>query len=268
MTDIHATAIIHKDAVIGEGTRVGPYSVIGPHVVLGKGNVVASHVVIEGHTTIGDENHFFQFASVGAAPQDLKYHGEASRLVIGNKNIVREYVTLQPGTEGGGMLTSIGNRNLFMANVHVGHDGKIGDSNVFANSAALAGHVIVGNGTTVGGLSGIHQFVRLGDLCILGAGSMVAKDIPPYCMAQGDRAGLVGINVIGLQRKKFSQEAVAQVRKLYRELFVATGPFKERIARARAESAGFAEGNAFIDFIANSERGVAAPRKRGAEDAE
>jgi UDP-N-acetylglucosamine acyltransferase len=159
MTDIHSTAVVAPEAEIGDGCSVGPYSVIGPKVKLGNGCRVGSHVVIEGNTTIGDENQIFQFASVGAAPQDLKYHGEDSTLQIGSRNIIREYVTLQPGTEGGGMQTTIGDQNLFMACCHVGHDCRVGHRNVFANSAALAGHVTIGNGVIVGGLSGVHQFV-------------------------------------------------------------------------------------------------------------
>ncbi|MCL4139356.1 UNVERIFIED_CONTAM: hypothetical protein GTU68_039304, partial [Idotea baltica] len=202
---IHSTAIIHEGASLGEGTEVGPYSVIGSKVKLGKNNIIKSHVVIEGNTEIGDENTFFQFASVGAAPQDLKFHGEDSKLIIGNKNTIREYVTLQPGTEGGGMLTSIGDQNLFMASSHVGHDCKVGNANVIANSVALAGHVTIHDFVIMGGLSAVHQFVRIGDSSMISGGSMVIKDIPPFSIAQGDRASLVGINKIGLERRGFSK---------------------------------------------------------------
>lgn len=258
---IHPTAIISPGAGIGEGTSVGPYSVIGPNVILGKNNRVGPHVVIEGHTTIGDDNFIFQFASVGAAPQDLKYRGEASLLEIGSGNRIREFVTMQPGTEGGGMLTRVGDKNLFMANCHVGHDALIGDSNVFANSAALAGHVIVGNGVTVGGLSGIHQFVRIGDLAILGAGSMVSKDIPPFCIAQGDRAGLVGINRVALERRGYKTDEILRLRKIYREIFAAGGKISDKVTALKEANGDFALGASFLDFFLSSERGCAGPRK-------
>ena len=263
-TSFHPTAIIDPQATIGEGTTIGPYSVIGPKVVLGKNNKIASHVVIEGNTKIGDNNIIFQFASVGAAPQDLKYQGEDSLLDIGSGNRIREFVTIQPGTKGGGMVTRIGNNNLFMANCHVGHDGIIGNSNVIANSSALAGHVTLGNGITIGGLCGIHQFTRIGDLCILSGGTMVVKDLPPFCMVQGDRATLIGINKIALERAGYSKEDILKVRKLYREVFHGEGVFSQKIESLRKSYADFAPGSHFLDFLSTSERGITFPR-RGAE---
>jgi UDP-N-acetylglucosamine acyltransferase len=263
MSAIHPTAIISDGAVIGEGSTVGPYSIIGPNVVMGRNNRIGPHVVIEGHTTIGDENGIFQFASVGAAPQDLKFRGEPSRLTIGNANFIREFVTLQPGTSGGGMLTSIGDGNLFMANSHVGHDAHVGSHNVFANSAALAGHVIVGSYTTIGGLVGIHQFVKLGDLCFLGAGSMVTRDVPPFCIGQGDRAGLAGINKVGALRRGYSNEETAALKRLYREIFFGEGTMQSRIETARKTYAGLKPGIEMLDFIQASKRGVTMPRGRG-----
>lgn len=260
-SEIHSTAVIAPGAVIGEGSTVGPYAVIGPHVRLGARNKIGPHVVLDGHTTLGDDNVVFQFASVGAPPQDLKYRGEASTLSIGSRNIIREYVTLQPGTSGGGMTTTIGDGNLFMANCHVGHDSHIGDGNVFANSAAIAGHVTVCNKVTVGGLSGIHQFVVIGDQAIVGGGAMVAKDIPPYTMAQGDRARLVGLNKIGLERNGMSSEQIAQLRKLYREVFFGDGALQERVRSLLGVNSEFAQGKAFLEFIARSKRGVAGPRR-------
>ena len=259
--DIHPTAIVSEKAVIGEGTSIGAYCVIGPRVVIGKNNRIASHVVIEGNTRLAEENIIFQFSSIGAAPQDLKYRGEDSVLEIGSKNRIREFVTLQPGTAGGGMLTRIGSNNLFMANSHVGHDALIGDNNVFANSAALAGHVIVGSGITLGGLCGVHQFVRLGDFCILGAGSMISKDVPPFCIGQGDRAHLFGINKIALQRQGCTESEITKLRSLYKKIFLSGGVLKDKLETAKSEFADFEMGLKMIEFIASSERGVIMPRK-------
>lgn len=269
--EIHPTAIVSPSAKIGAGTIVGPYSIIGADVVIGEGNRVGPHVVVEGHTKIGNGNTIFQFASVGAAPQDLKYRGEPSELVIGNGNIIRECVTLQPGTSGGGMITRIGDGNLFMANTHVGHDSIVGDRCVFANSAALAGHVTVGNGVIVGGLSGIHQFVRLGDVAMIGAGAMVAQDIPPFCMAQGDRATVQGLNRIGLERNGCTKDEFAVLREVYRTVFTSSAAevkgrvFKDRVAYAFGICGESPKALAFLDFLRSSERGIAAHHSQGGE---
>jgi UDP-N-acetylglucosamine acyltransferase len=268
MHSIHPTAIVAEGAVIGAGTTVGPYSIIGPNVLLGDNNTIASHVVIEGHTKIGSGNTFFQFSSIGSRPQDLKFKGEASTLEIGDGNLVREYVTIQPGTAGGGMRTTIGNSNLFMANSHIGHDAHIGNSNIFANSTALAGHITVGNFVNVGGLCGIHQFVRLGDFCLLGAGSMVSNDVPPFCIAQGDRARLAGVNTVGLERRGVSQEEVRAIRRLFKQLFLASGTLEQKLAQARADFASSGLALQMLDFIATSPRGVCSVRKRGAAAAD
>ena len=270
MSFIHPTAIVDPSAQIGEGTKVGPYSIIGPNVVLGRDNTVGPHVVIDGRTTIGNGNSIFQFASVGAIPQDLKYRGEPSELIIGDRNIIRECVTLQPGTTGGGMITRVGGQNLFMANTHVGHDTIVGDRCVFANSAALAGHVVVGNGVIVGGLSGIHQFVRLGDVAMIGAGAMVSQDVPPYFMAQGDRAKIHGLNRVGLERNGGTREDLAAIRSLYRSVFTPSSrpgaprlTFKERLAAAKAEVGGNPRAAHVIAFLESSERGVCAHHGSG-----
>ncbi len=263
MAQIHPTAIIAEGARIGEGSVIGAYSVIGPHVVLGRNSKIASHVVIEGYTTFGENNEVFQFASIGSAPQDLKFRGEASTLVLGNRNLIREYVTIQPGTSGGGMSTTVGDGNLFMANSHIGHDAHIGNSNIFANSTALAGHITVGNFANVGGLCGIHQFVTLGDSCLIGAGSMVSQDVPPYCIAQGDRAGLVGLNTVGLERRGLNEVQIRALRSLFRELFLGPGVLQARLQAARAEYGQDELAMQLIEFVAQSKRGVCSPRKKG-----
>lgn len=272
---IHPTAIVDPAAQIGAGTTIGAYSIIGPNVVLGTDNVVGPHVVIEGITRIGNGNRVFQFASVGAQPQDLKYRGEPSELIIGDKNIIRECATLQPGTTGGGMVTKVGDSNLFMANTHVGHDTIVGSRCVFANSCALAGHVTIGNGVIVGGLSGIHQFVKIGDVAMIGAGAMVSQDIPPYCLAQGDRATIHGLNRIGLERNGGSRDDLSVLRKIYRAIFTPTSPevvgktFKERVFVARGMAGSNARALEFVAFLESSERGVCAhhgSRGAGSED--
>lgn len=260
---IHPTAIVDPSVQIGEGTTVGPYSIIGAGVSLGCNNRIGAHVVIEGNTRIGDGNEFFHFCSVGSRPQDLKYHGEPSELLIGDRNIVREYVTLQPGTKGGGMVTRIGDSNLFMANTHVGHDSVVGDRCIMANSAALAGHVVLGDGVVVGGLVGIHQFVKIGDLVMIGGGAMVTRDIPPFCIAVGDRATLQGLNHIGLERSGVSREEISLLRKIYRDILIGDSVetkglrFKERVEFVRAAASGNVRALAFLQFIDRSERGIA-----------
>ncbi|MGI6524340.1 MAG: acyl-ACP--UDP-N-acetylglucosamine O-acyltransferase [Bdellovibrionota bacterium] len=263
--NIHPTAIIADGATIADDVTVGAYSVIGAKVTIGKGTRVASHVVIDGRTTIGEGNNIFQFASIGAAPQDLKYKGEDTLLEIGDKNIIREYATLQPGTAGGHGFTKVGNNNLFMVYSHIGHDGIVGNNNVFANSCALAGHVTVGNNVIVGGLCGIHQFVKVGDFSMLGGGSMVGKDVPPYCITHGDHAGLVGINQIGLERHGFSPEQIQLIRRLFREIFMGSKTMSQRLALAQEKYGDEPLANAFIQFILNSERGVMSLRRRGGE---
>ena len=263
MSEIHPTALVDSRAEIGEGTSVGPYSIIGPRVKLGANCKVRSHVVIEGNTRIGDGNTIFQFASVGAIPQDLKYKGEDSLLEIGDNNTIREYVTMQPGTEGGGMITKIGDGNLFMASAHVGHDTIVGNHNIVANLGTLAGHVILGDYTTIGGMSGVHQFTKVGNHAFVGGGSVVTSDVPPYCMAQGNRVKLIGVNTIGLQRRGFSEEDIKLIKKTYRKLiFSKEGTLKDRINALRTEIDDSAAATLLIDFVESSERGIASVRSK------
>jgi len=269
MPDIHPTAVIHAGAELAEDCVIGPYSIIGPRVTIGRRSRIGPHVVIEGHTTLGEGNVVYQFASIGAAPQDLKYKGEDSVLIIGNQNIIREYVTLQPGTVAGGMKTVIGDHNLFMAGSHVGHDGVIGDMNIFANFCGMAGHVVIGNKVTIGGMAGVHQFVRIGDLAFIAAGAMVGKDIPPYCMAQGDRATLVGLNQVGLQRNGFSAEQIMRLRRIYRAIFLSRQRLSEGLAGAAELVADFEPGLALIRFLSDpSSRGITLARRKVKEEAD
>jgi len=259
---IHPTAIIAESAKIAASTAIGPYSVIGPHVELGEQCHIASHVVIEGYTKIGAGSKVFQFASVGAIPQDLKYKGEPSTLEIGKNNIIREYVTLQPGTAGGGMKTTIGDGNLFMATVHVGHDATIGEKNIFANGVALAGHVTIGNRVTLGGLSAVHQFCHVGDLSILSGGTMLVNDMPSFCMAQGDRAKLIGLNQIGLERAGLSEDDMLKIKKIYKILFLNGGIFKDNLILARDIANSSASAQSLVDFCSReSDRGICHARK-------
>lgn len=256
MTTIHATASVDPRAELGDEVEVGPYSIIGPKVKIGKGTRVKSHVVIEGNTTLGDANLIFQFTTVGSVPQDLKYRGEDSQLIIGNHNTIREFVSLNPGTAGGGMVTRIGDRNLLMMYCHIAHDCILGDHNIIANGATLGGHVVIEDYVIVGGLVGIHQFVKVGSSAILGAGSMVSKDIPPYCNATGDRARLRGLNLEGLRRRGFTKAQVEALKKAYRIIFQSALRVKDALKRVRKEFPNLPEVAHLVAFIEQSQRGV------------
>lgn len=252
---IHLTAIIYPGAQIGQGTSIGPYSIIGSKVTVGKDNHIGPHVVIEGNTTIGDENSIFQFASIGSKPQDQKHKDQDTRLIIGNRNQIREYVTLQPATTMDG-ITKIGDDNLFMACSHIAHDVTVGSGCWFANNACVAGHAIIGDKVIVGGLAGIHQFVRVGNLAFVGAGSMVAQDIPPFCMAQGDRAKIIKINVVGMQRAGYKLEEIQKIQKIFKHLFYYQDPLEEKIEYVSNNFKGFAPAKYMLDFITSSQRGI------------
>lgn len=256
MTKIHPTAVIAKGALLDDDVEVGPYSVIGEFVRVGRGTSIGSHVVLQGRTEIGPNNRFFQFSSIGEVPQDLKYKGEPTRLKIGEGNTFREGVTVHLGTEKGGGVTTIENNNLFMAYSHVAHDCHIGDGTVFANSVSLAGHVSVENYAIIGGLCGIHQFVRIGESALVGAGSMVSLDIPPYVIAQGDHARLHGINTIGLQRRGWSREAIDSVKKAYKLLFRSRLKLDQALKRVAQEIPNSEPVKHLIDFIRKTERGI------------
>lgn len=253
---IHPTAIIASGAVLGADVTVGAYTVIGPRVRIGAGTWIGPHAVIDGHTTIGAGNHIFQFAAIGAIPQDLKYRGEDSELIIGDHNMIREFTTLHPGTTGGGMITRVGHHNLLMAYTHVAHDCRLGDHNILANGAQLGGHVTVQDYAVVGALVGVLQFAKIGESVILGAGSMVSQDVAPFCNATGDRAVLHGLNTLGLQRRGFGEDIVRALKQAYRIVFRSGLKLAEAVAQVRAELPGFPEVDRFIRFIETSERGV------------
>jgi len=260
---IHETAIVDDRATIEPNVTIGPYSVVGPNVVLGEGCRLESHVVIGGKTTLGPRNHIFSFASIGLQPQDLKYRGEDSRLDIGAGNVIREHVTMNPGTQGGGMLTEIGDNCLFMVGAHVAHDCRVGSSVILANNATLAGHVEVGDFAILGGLSAIHQFVRIGKHSMIGGMSGIENDVIPYGSAMGNRAHLSGLNVVGLKRRNFSRETIHEMRKAYRLLFAEEGTMTERMDDA-LESFGTVEPVMdIIEFIqsgAETSRAICRPK--------
>jgi len=256
MSRIHTTALVDPCAELDLDVEVGPYSIIGPKVKIGKGTRIKSHVVVEGNTTIGEGNHIFQFSTIGSVPQDLKYKGEESQLIIGSYNVIREFASLNPGTSGGGMLTRIGDRNLMMMYCHIAHDCIIGSHSVIANGATLGGHVIIEDYVIAGGLVGVHQFVRVGTGSILGAGSMVSKDITPYCNATGDRVRLRGLNLEGLRRRGFSRDRIDALKKAYRIIFRSGLKTKEALQKARVEIPQTREVGQMIRFIESSERGV------------
>lgn len=256
MTTIHQTALINRQAEIDSDVEIGAYSVIGAGVRIGKETRVASHVVIEGRTSLGQGNAVYQFATIGSRPQDLKYRGEASELIIGNHNTIREYVSLNPGTAGGGMVTRIGDHNLLMMHCHIAHDCLLGSHNIIANGATLGGHVVVEDYVIVGGLVGIHQFARIGSGAILGAGSMVSKDVPPFCNATGDRARLRGLNLEGLKRRGFTANTIDALKKAYRIIFQSKLKTTDALEKVRREVSPTAEIDILLAFIAQSQRGI------------
>lgn len=253
---IHKTAIIDAKAELDSGVEIGPYCIIGPQVKIAKNTKLAPHVVIDGWTKIGEGCRIFQFASLGAIPQDLKYKGEESWVILGNNNTIREFVTIHRGTAQSGGETIIGDNNLLMAYSHVAHDCKIGNQVILANAATLAGHIEIEDYAIVGGLVGIHQFLRLGRHCIIGGGSGVNQDIPPYMMANGQRAKLYGVNNIGLKRHNFSPEAVSNLKKAYHIIFRSGLTVKKALDQVQAEIKNSPEVDHLISFIKSSERGI------------
>lgn len=258
---IHPTSIVEKGAQLDAGVRIGPFCIVGPNVILGAGTHLQSHVVIEGHTTMGAKNEIFPFASIGKAPQDLKYKGEPTTLVIGDGNRIRESATLQPGTVQGGGHTTVGSGNLLMAYTHVAHDCIVGNDNIIANGVQLSGHVTIGNGVTLGGLVGVHQFCRVGDMAMAAGGSMIVEDVPHYCIVQGDRATLRGLNIVGMRRKGLSREQIQMVKHCYKILFSSGAPTVDAAIALCDEQGLLKEAVvlALTEFVRASTRGVTRP---------
>jgi UDP-N-acetylglucosamine acyltransferase len=254
MSLIHPSAVIEDSAILGNNVSVGPFVYIGSEVSIGDNTSIASHTVIEGKTSIGKNNHIFSHAAIGTIPQDLKFDGEDVELIIGDNNTIREFTLLNPGTKGGGSVTKIGNGNLLMAYVHLGHDVIIGDSCILANGATLAGHVELGNHVVIGGLTPVHQFVHVGDYAMVGGASALAQDIPPFCMAEGNRATLRGLNLTGL-RRKVEREEINALKSAYKELFEQGKPIQE-VAQTLFETSTSENVKTLCKFIKTSKRGI------------
>ena len=259
---IHPSAIVDPAAKLGEGVSIGPFCVVGPDVTLGDGVRLVSHVAVDGRTSIGAETVIYPFASIGHRPQDLKFHGEPSELVIGARNQIREHVTMNPGTEGGGMITRVGDDGLFMMGSHVAHDCVVGDHVIMANNATLGGHVTLGDYVIIGGLSAVRQFVRIGSHAMIGGMSGVENDVIPFGLVMGDRARLAGLNLVGLERRGFKKDDIHALRAAYRMLFGPEGTFAERVdevGRDFGERALISDVLSFI--LAKEARSLCQPRE-------
>ncbi len=253
---IHPTAIVDNQAEIGADVTIGPYSVVAANVKIGKGSVIGPHVTIEPFVTIGARCHIFQYASLGAIPQTIDWGGEESYVVIGDGTVIREFVTINRGTASGGGTTRVGEKNFLMAYCHVAHDCQLGRRVILANNTTLAGHITIGDCATLGGLTAVHQFSRIGEYAFVGGTSGVDKDIPPYTLAWGNRAKLYGLNTIGLKRHGFSPETLAALKKVYRIVFRSSLSLREAIEKIRSEVEALPEVETFIAFVESSQRGI------------
>jgi len=259
MAQIHTTAIVEEGAKIGKNVSIGPYSVIRKDVTIGDNTTIGSHTLIEGITTIGEDNQIFSHAVIGSIPQDLKYSGERVELIIGNRNKIREFTLINPGTKGGGGVTKIGDDNLLMGYVHIAHDVIIKNRCVLANNATLAGHVELGDGVVVGGLTPIHQFVKVGDLAMVGGASALSQDVPPYCLVEGNRAKLRGLNLIGL-RRHLEKSDINELKRAYKELFSRVEKMQERALELKDSPNPYVRKMA--NFVIESKRGIPVPRSK------
>jgi len=256
---ISPQAIIEDGAIIGDNVEIAAFCFISSQTTIGDGTTIAHNTCIYGKTSIGKNNKIFSHAAIGSIPQDLKFNGEDVELIIGDNNTIREFTLFNPGTEGGGSKTVVGNNNLFMGYVHLGHDVIIGDTCIFANAATLAGHVIIGNNAVVGGMTPVHQFVTIGDFAMIGGASALSQDIPPYCMAEGNRASLRGLNLTGL-RRHMERDDINALKSAYRDLFESGKALKDTANRLKEETS-----NTYVtklcDFVLTTKRGIPFTRK-------
>ncbi|RXJ92529.1 acyl-[acyl-carrier-protein]--UDP-N-acetylglucosamine O-acyltransferase [Malaciobacter molluscorum] len=260
MNNIHKTAIIEDGAILGDNITIGAFTVIGKNVKIGDGTNIGSHTLIEGKTTIGKNNEIFSHATIGSIPQDLKFQGEDVELIIGDNNKIREFTLFNPGTIGGGSKTIIGSNNLFMGYTHVAHDCIIGDNCIFANVATLAGHVECGDAVVVGGLTPIHQFCKIGSYAMVGGGSVVTQDIPPFCLAEGNRAVLRGLNLTGLRRKLDNREDIDEIKKAYKAIFNSKESISD-VSKRLVESSNNIYVKNLAQFVLDTKRGIPFNRK-------
>jgi UDP-N-acetylglucosamine acyltransferase len=259
LSNIHITAVIEDGAKIGENVKIGPFVTISSQTIIGDDTVIDAHTLIAGKTTIGKGNHIFSHAVIGSIPQDLKFNGEDVELIIGDHNKIREFTLLNPGTEGGGRITKIGNNNLLMGYVHLGHYVIIGNNCILANGATLAGHVELGNNVVIGGLTPIHQFVHIGDYAMIGGASALSQDIPPYCLAEGNRAMLRGLNLTGL-RRALKRDEINELKIAYKELFESGEALQETAKNLQLKSSS-EHVKKLVEFIMKSKRGIPYIRK-------
>jgi len=253
---IDERAVVHSDARIGDGSYIGPFCVIGPEVSIGESCRLESHVSVQGPADLGPDNVVSPMASIGGPPQDLKYRGEPTRLIVGRGNRIHEYVTLNRGTAGGGGVTRVGDDNLFMAYSHVGHDSQVGNGTIFANAATLAGHVEVGDEATIGAFSGVHQFCRIARFAFVGGYSVITQDALPWVMTVGNRAKSYGLNVVGLKRSGFPKDKISALKQCYTQLFRSGQRLEEALDQVEADLGHVEEVRYFIDFVRTSKRGV------------
>lgn len=253
---IHPSAVIAVGAEFGRDVQIGPNAVIGPRVKLGDGVKVGAGVVIEGRTSVGENTRIHSFATLGSDPQDLKYSGEKTELIIGKENQIREYVNISVGTVGGGGVTRIGDHNLLMVYSHVAHDCQIGNHCIFANSVQLAGHIVVEDQVVFGGMAGGHQFCQFGRLSMIAAGSVVVQDVPPYCLVQGDRAKINGLNLVGLRRAGYRGDSMKNVKSMFKTLFQEFLTVEDACAKIESSITDNQDRNQFLEFLKQSERGI------------
>ena len=256
MSGIHPTAVVDPKAELGPEVEIGPYAVVGPDVVLHARVHLGPHSVIYGPTTIGADSRVWSGAAIGVDPQDLKYRGERTELLIGERNQIREHVTISRGTTGGGGVTRIGDDNLFMAGSHIAHDCDVGSHCIFANCAAVAGHVRIQDRAILSGFVGVHQFTRIGRCAMVSGGAMVVQDVPPFCIAQGDRARLFGLNIVGMRRAGFNREAIQALKQAYRDLYHQGQPLRVSLEQVREVYADVPAVIELLSFISTSTRGV------------